>query len=90
MLNNSIDLNDKNGKKTRLALWFTPGNDIYGLLTKSERMVNAVDDLLDGNAAVCHFHSKLMQKEPRVGRGMGMGTRIMAIGIRMNFFSPIR
>lgn len=67
MLNNSIDLNDKSGKKTKLALWFTPGNDIYGLLTRSERMVNAVNNLLDGTAPVCHFHSKLMQKEPRVG-----------------------
>ena len=63
----SIDLNDQQGKKTKLALWFTPGNDIYGLLTKSERMVNAVNKLMDGTSAVCHFHSKLMQKEPKVG-----------------------
>ena len=63
----SYDLNDQSGKKTKLALWFTPGDDTYGLLTRSERMVRAVDNLLDGNAAVCHFHSKLMQKEPRVG-----------------------
>jgi len=67
MLNNAIDLNDKTGKKTKLSLWYTPGDDIYGLLTRSERMVQAVDKLLDGNAAVCHYHSKLMQKEPRVG-----------------------
>ncbi len=64
---NSIDLNDQEGKKTKLALWFTPGNDIYGLLTKSERMVNSVDKLMDGTSPVCHFHSKLMQKEPKVG-----------------------
>jgi len=64
---NSVDLNDQQGKKTKLALWFTPGNDLYGLMTKSERMVNAVDKLLDGTAPVCHYHSKLMQKEPRVG-----------------------
>ncbi|MCH5721306.1 phytanoyl-CoA dioxygenase family protein [Niabella hibiscisoli] len=30
-------------------------------------MVNAADKLLDGNGAVCHFHSKLMQKEPQTG-----------------------
>jgi hypothetical protein len=30
------------------------------MLTKSERMVYTVDQLLDGNALVCHFHSKLM------------------------------
>ncbi|HEX8548410.1 MAG TPA: phytanoyl-CoA dioxygenase family protein [Cytophagaceae bacterium] len=63
----SYDLNDQSGKKTRLALWFTPGNDIYGLVTRSERMVNSTSQLLDGTAPVCHFHSKLMQKEPKVG-----------------------
>lgn len=67
MKNNSIDLDDQTGKKTKLALWFTPGNDIYGLLSKSERIVNTVDKLMEGTAPVCHFHSKLMQKEPKVG-----------------------
>ncbi len=67
MRKHSYDLNDQTGKKTKLALWYTPGNDAYGLLTKSERMVNAVNKLMDGNSAVCHFHSKLMQKEPKVG-----------------------
>lgn len=63
----SFDLNDQSGKKTKLALWYVPGDDIFGLLTRSERMVDAVDKLLDGDSAVCHFHSKLMQKEPKVG-----------------------
>lgn len=63
----AFDLNDQSGKKTKLTLWYTPGNDAYGLLTKSERMVNSVDKLMKGNSAICHFHSKLMQKEPKVG-----------------------
>lgn len=63
----SYDLNDQSGKKTKLALWFTPGNDMYSLLTRSERIVQSVDKLLDSSSPVCHFHSKLMQKEPRVG-----------------------
>lgn len=63
----AFDLNDQQGKKTKLSLWFTPGNDAYGLLTKSKRMVESVDQLMDGHSPVCHFHSKLMQKEPKVG-----------------------
>ncbi|HEY5369220.1 MAG TPA: phytanoyl-CoA dioxygenase family protein [Hanamia sp.] len=63
----AYDVIDQSGKKSKLTLWYTPGNDAYGLLTKSERMVNSVDQLMDGDSAVCHFHSKLMQKEPRVG-----------------------
>ena len=67
MRKNALDLNDQSGKKTRLSLWFTPGNDVFGYLTRSEKIVNAVGQLLDSDAPVCHFHSKLMQKEPRVG-----------------------
>ncbi len=67
MMKHAFDLNDQSGKKTKLSLWYTPGNDTYGLLTRSERMVNSARQLMEGDAAVCHFHSKLMQKEPRVG-----------------------
>ena len=67
MHKHSFDLNDQSGKKTKLALWYKPGNDAYGLLTKSKRLIDAVHRLMDGNTPVCHFHSKLMQKEPRVG-----------------------
>jgi phytanoyl-CoA hydroxylase len=67
MRKHSFDLNDQTGKKTKLALWYKPGNDAYGLLSKSKRVIDSVNQLLDGNAPVCHFHSKLMQKEPKVG-----------------------
>src|SRR5215218_6016697 len=67
MQKNALDLNDQSGKKTRLSLWFTPGNDVFGYLTRSEKMVGCVSQLLNNESAVCHFHSKLMQKEPRVG-----------------------
>lgn len=64
---NALDLNDQTGKKTRLSLWFTPGNDVFGYLTRSPRMIDSIAPLLDSKEPVCHFHSKLMQKEPRVG-----------------------
>lgn len=63
----AFDLNDLTGKKTKLTLWYNPGDDSYGLLTRSKRMVDAADQLMKGESSVCHFHSKLMQKEPRVG-----------------------
>jgi ectoine hydroxylase-related dioxygenase (phytanoyl-CoA dioxygenase family) len=64
--NNALDLNDQSGRRTRLTLWFTPGDDAYGLLTRSQRTIDIVQALL-GEGQVCHFHSKLMQKEPKVG-----------------------
>lgn len=67
MRKHAFDLNDQAGKKTKLTLWYKPGNDAYGLLTRSNRMVSGADSLMEGKSAVCHFHSKLMQKEPKVG-----------------------
>lgn len=58
---------DQSGKQSKMALWFTPGDDLYGLLARSNRMVGGVAALLGDKAPVCHFHSKLMMKEPRVG-----------------------
>ncbi|GAB2587267.1 phytanoyl-CoA dioxygenase family protein [Spirosoma areae] len=64
----AFNINDSSGKHSKLSLWYKPGDDIYGLLTRGETLVGAVDKLLDGaGSPVCHFHSKLMQKEPRVG-----------------------
>src|SRR5579871_2408353 len=63
----AFDLNDQTGKKTKLTLWYNPGEDAYGLLTRSRRMADSAGKLMEGESAVCHFHSKLMQKEPKVG-----------------------
>ncbi len=63
---NSFDLNDQDGKKTKLTLWFTAGDDSFGLMSRCKRMVESVQQLL-GPGEVCHFHSKIMQKQPKVG-----------------------
>jgi ectoine hydroxylase-related dioxygenase (phytanoyl-CoA dioxygenase family) len=63
---NSFDLNDQDGKKTKLTLWFTAGDDSFGLMSRCRRMVESVQELL-GAGEVCHFHSKIMQKQPKVG-----------------------
>ena len=67
MREHAVDLNDQTGKKTKLTLWFNPGEDAYSMVLRSNRMVNSVAKLLDSDSPVCHFHTKLMQKEPKVG-----------------------
>ncbi|MDP4129924.1 MAG: phytanoyl-CoA dioxygenase family protein [Bacteroidota bacterium] len=63
--NKSYDRGDKEGLRTKLALWYSLDDSIYSLAARSERIVSGVELLLEGEPA--HFHSKLMQKEPRVG-----------------------
>jgi len=62
---NAMRVMDASGRKTNLSLWNHPGNDIYGMIARCERMVNSVEQLLADE--VYHYHSKLSAKQPRVG-----------------------
>ena len=48
---------DAQGHATRIALWNEPGDSVYGLAARSERVVDTMQDLL--GAEVYHYHSKL-------------------------------
>lgn len=61
----SYDRGDKEGLRTKLTLWYSLDDSIYSTVARSDRMVSGAEILLDGEPA--HFHSKLMQKEPKVG-----------------------
>ncbi len=56
---------DAAGGATRISLWNRPGDSVYGLAARSERMVDTFERLLGGE--VYHFQSKLTAKEPYVG-----------------------
>ncbi|MAR10534.1 MAG: phytanoyl-CoA dioxygenase family protein [Blastopirellula sp.] len=61
----AMDVRDTEGRSTGLSLWNHPGEDIYGAIARSERIVYGMQQLLDDE--VYHYHSKLSAKEPRVG-----------------------
>jgi len=61
----AYDRKDASGAATRLALWNHPGEDLYGLFSRSPRIVDRVEQLLGGE--VYHYHTKMMLKEPYVG-----------------------
>ncbi len=56
---------DGEGGVVRLSLWNHPGDGIYGLIARSERMVRSCEALLGGE--VYHYHSKMILKDPKVG-----------------------
>ena len=59
------DRGDRQGGRTRMALWNHPGDSVYGLAARCARMVDTMEDLLGGE--VYHYHSKLTAKEPHEG-----------------------
>ena len=59
------DRTDSEGLSTKMVTWNHPGDSVYGLAARSEKMVDTMEDLLGGE--VYHYHSKLTAKEPRAG-----------------------
>ena len=59
------DRKDAEGLATRMATWNHPGDSVYGLAARSERVVETMEALLGGE--VYHYHSKLTAKEPFEG-----------------------
>jgi hypothetical protein len=56
---------DATGQETKLALWNHPTEDLYGLFSRSPRLVDRAEQLLGDE--VYHWHTKMMLKEPYVG-----------------------
>ena len=65
MQNHAMAIRDAEGRRTNLSLWNHPGDDIYGTIARSERIVDATEQLLGDE--VYHYHSKLSAKQPKVG-----------------------
>ena len=61
----ALDRKDKEGGMARLSLRNTLADDIYSAIVRSENMVNAMEQLLEGE--VYHYHHKMSIKEPFVG-----------------------
>ena len=65
MLSHNFLRKDAGGRESKLSLWNHPGDDIYGMIARGRRIVDAMEQLLGGE--VYHYHSKMMLKEPEVG-----------------------
>lgn len=61
----SSSMDDGEGNDVRLSLWNHPGNGIYGMIARCERIINRVEQLLDDEAY--HYHSKMILKDAKVG-----------------------
>jgi ectoine hydroxylase len=56
---------DGEGGVVRLSLWNHPGDGIYGMFARCEKIVRSAEQLLGGE--VYHYHSKMILKDAKVG-----------------------
>ena len=61
----AYDLDDGEGGQQRLVLWNSAGEDLWGAVARSERIVDTMEQLLGDE--VYHYHSKMSIKQPRTG-----------------------
>ncbi len=62
---NAHDLKDTEGGVAKLVLWNRAGDDVFGTVARSPRIVDAMEALFRDE--VYHYHSKMSIKEPRTG-----------------------
>jgi hypothetical protein len=62
---NAIGLDDGAGGKSKLTIWYEPGDDTYGIFGRIARIIDGAEKLLGREPYF--YHSKVMLKEPRVG-----------------------
>lgn len=63
--NRSYGRDDGEGGTVRLSIWNHPGDNIYGMFSRNQRLVDVAEDLLGGE--VYHYHSKMILKDAKVG-----------------------
>lgn len=56
---------DGAGRRTKAVLWNHPGNDITGVVARTEKVAGTFEKLLGGE--VYHYHAKVIMKEPNTG-----------------------
>ncbi|WP_020475961.1 phytanoyl-CoA dioxygenase family protein [Zavarzinella formosa] len=56
---------DGEGGTVRLSLWNHPGDGIYGMFARCERLAGSAAKILGGE--VYHYHSKMIMKDAKVG-----------------------
>ena len=61
----AYEVKDKDGGTAKIAIWQGTGDDLYGLVARSERVVSTMERLLADE--VYHWHSKMTIKVPLTG-----------------------
>ncbi|XP_071525074.1 L-proline trans-4-hydroxylase-like [Panulirus ornatus] len=62
----AYSLSDGKNRTNNLVLWNHPGEDVTGVLARTEKVAGTVEKLL-GGSEVYHYHTKLIMKEAKTG-----------------------
>ncbi|KAL5011655.1 hypothetical protein ScPMuIL_010206 [Solemya velum] len=61
----SYTVDDGDGRQSRMVVFSYPGNDVTGMVSRSEKVAGMCEKIMGGE--VYHYHTKVMMKDPFVG-----------------------
>ncbi|MGC4051477.1 MAG: hypothetical protein QM757_19170 [Paludibaculum sp.] len=79
--------NDGEGHVVRLSLWNHPGDALYGMFARCSSIVDSAERLL--NDEVYHYHSKMIMKDARRRRRLGVASGLRLLVSERSAVSPI-
>ncbi len=65
MVENTTGRKDAQGNQTKLSLWNHPPDNLFGLFSRSPRIVEVATQIM--GEEIYHYHSKMMLKEAKTG-----------------------
>ena len=86
MKDHTLDVDDRSGRNSQITVWNHPSNDIWGMVSCSHRVVDAMEGMLGAKSTIIipSFCTK-----NRRSVGLGSGIRITVTGIRMGVYTLI-
>lgn len=86
ILKHSYTTEEEGGRKIQRVMWKHEGNDVTGIVSRAEKVVNTCEELLEGE--VYHYHSKFILKNPREG-GMHVWHQDYGYWYKHNLFPDL-
>ncbi|XP_063420849.1 ectoine dioxygenase-like [Mytilus trossulus] len=62
---NKMRVSDGQGREAKLIVWSHPGNDVSGMVSRSQKVAGTCEKLM--GEEVYHYHGKLVSKEAFTG-----------------------
>ena len=76
MKDHTLDVDDRSGRNSQITVWNHPRNDIWGMVSCSHRVVDAMEAMLGGSLPLS-FQDSVQKTGGRWGLGVASGLRLL-------------
>ena len=77
LMQNAHDVKDTSGRNSKLALWDHPRDDIYGMISRSYKVVDRVEQLIGTEGLSLSFNNDAQRAQSRRCLGVASGLWLL-------------